>query len=242
MKQRSQVDWAAYAQAYDLMAANNPAYQDIIHRLKVASNAWRIEPNDVIVDLGAGTGNFSCTLASRFPECQVLHIDVDQGMNHVASQKATALHLQNFHVVAQNMLHLHLKPNSIASLVTVHALYTLPDPIKVIRRMREWLKTGGVIFACDLGRVLNVTDWAAYLFRESLKRRGVTRTLVLFLRGRVVAQQNRRIVRSQLNGEYWTHDLSTYRTVFQQEGFLISEATTCYRGDSDLIIAFKAPS
>lgn len=83
----AQVDWTAYAQRYDLMASHNPAYQAILAQLHTVSRTWPLSSGDVVVDLGAGTGNFSYLLAEQLRMCRVLHIDVDRGMNQAARQK-----------------------------------------------------------------------------------------------------------------------------------------------------------
>ncbi len=88
MPDLSNVDWNSYAEVYDLMADNNPAYQDLIAQFKHAIATWCIEPRSTLADLGAGTGNFSIELAQAFPTCQVIHLDANPEMNHLAERHA----------------------------------------------------------------------------------------------------------------------------------------------------------
>ncbi len=45
MRKALNVNWHSYAEVYDLMADNNPAYQDLIAQFQQAIAAWRIEPH-----------------------------------------------------------------------------------------------------------------------------------------------------------------------------------------------------
>src|ERR1700689_3195308 len=74
-----QIDWTAYAQVYDLMAENNPAYQEILLRCLETIAHWNLPPGSRIIDLGAGTGNFSVRIAQALPQCRILHVDANTG-------------------------------------------------------------------------------------------------------------------------------------------------------------------
>ena len=235
----AEVDWSSYAQAYDLMAENNPAYQDILERFKAETNKWALPPQSTLCDLGSGTGNFSLALASSFPHCRVLHIDADEKMNELAQHKAKGNQISNIEFITRDVETLSFDAQSLSVITSVHALYPLQHPQALIARLYEWLKPGGYLFVCDLGRVLNVKDWAAYLFVESIRKHGLAHTLGLFYRGRAIAKHNRHISRFQRTGAYWTHGQSTFRKVFEQAGFEVVSCECAYRGYSDIIVCRK---
>jgi ubiquinone/menaquinone biosynthesis C-methylase UbiE len=236
---RPNVNWTAYASAYDLMAENNPAYREIVEWCLREAHLWALDPGDMIADVGAGTGNFSIPLADLFPRCKVMHVDGDQGMIARARRKAAAQNVHNITFMTQDIAASQIAPGSLGAVVTVHTLYTLPNPTQVIKAMHTWLRPGGYLFACDLGRLMNVGDWARYLFLESYRRHGLARTLSMFVRGRVVARQNRLITCMQREGSYWLHSLEDYTTVFRCAGFMIEKAFETYRGYSDVIVCRK---
>jgi ubiquinone/menaquinone biosynthesis C-methylase UbiE len=239
MVEISKVDWRAYAEVYDLMAVNNPAYQDLLTQFRSMINQWILEPQSTLVELGAGTGNFSIELARAFPECMVVHLDADQRMNLLAESKATAQKLQNIHFVSNVIQEVQFPVESLSAVVMVHALYTFPNPREVISKIFKWLIPGGYLFACDVGSVANVSDWATYLFGEWYRRHGLWRTFQLFYKGRVVTQQNRLIARAQREGVYWTHTSAEFREAFESARFEIITDQKAYRKTSDLIVARK---
>jgi trans-aconitate methyltransferase len=63
------------------MAENNPAYQALVREVAEVVDAWSIPAGLPIVDIGAGTGNFSILLATRFPGSTVIHVDASADMN-----------------------------------------------------------------------------------------------------------------------------------------------------------------
>ncbi len=239
MVEMSQVDWSSYAEAYDLMAVNNPAYQELLEKFRQTISQWRLEPHSTLVELGAGTGNFSIELACMFPECMILHLDADPRMNHSAESKAAVQKLQNMRFLSKDIQEVQFERESLSALVMVHALYAFPRPREVISKTFEWLTPGGYLFVCDVGSVAQVSDWATYLFRESYRRQGLWRTVQFFYKGRVVAQQNRRIARAQKAGVYWTHTSAEFRAAFTSVGFEIMTDQKTYRNTSDLIVARK---
>ncbi len=234
------VDWRSYAAVYDLMAEINPAYQELVDAYRrFATQLW-LHPDDLLLELGAGTGNFSLVAADEWPKCRVLHVDANEGMNDQARRKREALGLTNVEMRTQDVATLDLPDESVTVVTVVHALYAFPDPAAVIRRMFRWLRPGGSVFACDPGRPLDMTEWARYLFQSSRAERGWLRTAWLFWRGRDVARQNRRIARSQVAGAYWRHDAQSFAQAFTDAGFEVEFSRPAYRGASDLLVARKA--
>lgn len=234
------VHWNSYAHVYDLMAENNPGYQDILKRFKAEISKWILLPQSTLCDLGSGTGNFSLALASSFPHSRVLHIDADDKMNELAQNKARDGRISNIEFIIKDMETISFDAQSLSAITSVHALYPLQHPQALVARLYEWLKPGGYLFVCDLGRVLNVKDWAAYLFVESMRKHGLLGTLSLFYRGRAIAKHNRHISQFQRTGVYWTHDQSIFRKVFEQAGFEVVSCECAYRSYSDMIVCRKS--
>ena len=239
MPEKMRVDWHSYAEVYDLMADNNPAYQDLVTQYKQAIAGWRLEPRSKLADLGAGTGNFSIELAQAFPACRVTHLDASTEMNRVAERKANARCVKNLRFVAMDIDAAPFEASSLSAITTVHALYAFPDPKDVIVRMFEWLQPGGYLFACDAGRMGKVSNWVVYLLREFYRRQGLRRTLQFYYRARVVTRQNRLIAKAQRDGLYWTHTHAEFRAAIESAGFEIDAAHEAYRGVSDLVVACK---
>lgn len=233
------IDWTSYANVYDLMAASNPAYRAIVATLERELAAWRVDSGAKLLDLGSGTGNFSVPLARAFGGHRVLCVDSDPAMNEEARRKADGLGLRNMETVEADIERVDFAPGTLAAIVCVHALYTLDDPASVIRRMYAWTSPGGYVFVCDLGRVLALGDWSAYLFKELTRRHGLIGALSVFRRGAQVMKQNRRIVQAQKSHRFWTHSHAEFRAAFEEAGFDVLRSTVCYRGYSDLVIARK---
>jgi ubiquinone/menaquinone biosynthesis C-methylase UbiE len=232
-------DWSRYAAAYDLMAEMNPAYGDLLADFQRAIAGWKIEPGEVLADFGAGTGNFSVKLAGQFPQCEVRHVDSNAVMNARAAEKARTAGLDNFQVQAADLQEVSFAPGSLAGIVTVHALYTQPDPQGLMRRMNGWLRPGGCAFLCNAGRLMSVADWRKYLLRESLRRHGLRRTVYAFWRGRVVARENAKIAELQRNGTFWTHTTEEFLQAVASAGFTVLDHYTAYRGCSDVVLCRK---
>lgn len=234
------VDWRSYAAVYDLMAEINPAYQDLVNGYRRFILQQWLHPEDLLLELGAGTGNFSLVAADEWPECHVLHVDASEAMNDEARRKRDAMGLTNLEIRSQDIAQLDLPDESATVITAVHALYAFPDPQAVIRDMFRWLRPGGTVFACDPGRPLDMREWARYLFRSARAERGLLRSVWLFWRCREVAAQNRRIAQSQQAGSYWRHDASSFAQAFADAGFEVAHCRSAYRGASDLLVARKA--
>ena len=233
------IDWTCYAQVYDLMAANNPAYGSIVTTLREEMATWHLEPDGPVVDLASGTGNFSVPLARAFPDNPVRCVDSDAEMNRAVRRKAARMGLSNLETQQADVGSARFAPESVSAVVCVHALYTFRDPIDVIRKTYSWLRPGGYVFACDLGRELDLRDWSGYLLREMVRRHGWLHSISAFCRGGAVVQQNRRIARAQRRRKYWTHTHAEFRSAFEAAGFDIVRSAICYRGYSDLVVARK---
>jgi ubiquinone/menaquinone biosynthesis C-methylase UbiE len=218
------------------MAENNPAYQDLIRRFEACAHGWQIPPGATLVDIGAGTGNFSLPLARLFPRCPVVHLDAEPDMNAAAERKARRLGLGNITFRTENIAQVDFPAGSVAAVVAVHCLYAFASPGQVLGRVRRWLRPQGYLYACDPGQSPDMLAWSSYIFRESCKRRGLIRTVGMFYRGRIVAQQNRRIAAAQRSGRYWRHSHEVFCRTLRDAGFSIAASEKVYRGCSDLAV------
>lgn len=233
------VDWSCYARGYDLVTRLNPAYQDILQRVRAAASRWSLSNGDTIVEIGAGTGNVSTLLAGLFPRCSVIHADTDLTMNALAAEKGKRLGLANLQIVEADASALSFDEGSVAAVVCIHSLYTFDDPLDLIARATRWLKPGGAFLACDLGREMNVADWRKYMVRQLVAQLGLWKAVRIILKTREVAMQNRRITAEQRLGRYWLHSLDDFRQAFEAHALVVEEAAVCFRGYSDFVACTK---
>ena len=207
--------------------------------MKYAAN-WGISAWDQIADIGAGTGQYSLGLAQLFPEAQILHIDSDPGMNLVAQSKSHELAVNNLLVIDQKIEHLILPKNYLKALVSVHALYLLPNPMSMLIKMYNWLEPGGEAILVDTGRLLSVLPWQWATGKHLLWNHGWKKTLEIFRAGNVISQHHRRIRKMQRRGVCWAHSHQEFIQAVQAAGFHIEESGITFRGASDWVRVRKS--
>jgi len=235
------VDWHSYAGCYDLLCDMNPAYAELISHFAHFIEK-RVSPTARILDVGAGTGNFILSGAQIATNAQWTHLDADDAMNGIASRKYASAHLA-VQVIQQQGEHSAFASGSFDLVISINAMYAMPNPQRILRNIARWLVPGGLLYLVDLGRIQNTFDWTQFLVRENAKRLGLLRTLsVLLNEGRVISSQNRRIAKLQRAGRYWKHSQVELGLALKQCGFVVEQIEACYRGYSDRAIARREHS
>lgn len=233
------IDWRSYASVYDVMAELNPAYRQLLDDYTAFVARLDLAPGDVLVDLGAGTGNYSLAAAGARPGCRVVHVDASAAMNDLARAKAVSRGLANVEIRTCSVDGFDPPEGSVALVTAVHSLYTFPDPPAVALRIGRWLRPGGVVWAVDPSGRMEVGEWRRYIFRHSCRERGLGRTLAMLWRARAVAAHNRRIDAALTRGELWGKDAAALCSAFEAAGLVVSELSATYRGCSHRLVAHK---
>jgi ubiquinone/menaquinone biosynthesis C-methylase UbiE len=234
------LDWTSYATQYDLMADNNPWYDELLRHCVSVVTGWNLKEGDTLADFAAGTGNFSIAIARALPKVAVLHVELNEAMIRQAEAKAAKIGLSNWRVVPLDLGSDEWPLPELAGAVTIHALYAMSQPKEVVRRMCSRLRPGAYVYAADAARQLDVKDWVRALFVESVKKNGLFKTISLFCRSGVVRRENKKFSQAQRSGTIWTHQLSEFRHTFEEQNLkILFESDQFYRGVDDLIIAQK---
>lgn len=234
------IDWSSYAEVYDMIFEYNPAYQELVAKFQDVISEWEITPQASILDIGAGTGNFSLAAANRFSNNTVYHLDSDMQMNKFAKCKADTRKLTNIEFIHTPIESLDWsKFSNLQAVSCVHALYIMQNPQNVINAIYQALQPGGYVFLCNPGRILNITDWSKYFIKHLFQKHGFVATLQIVFRGRQIFKQNKIVRQLQLDGTYWTHSHEEFCDVVKNVGFKIIKAEKVFRDYSDLIVAIK---
>ena len=133
------------AATYDAAAVLQAQVRDeLLHRLEVL----RMEP-EVVVDLGAGTGQASIALKRRYPGGRVVAMDIAHGMLLQARKRQTLL--RRFDRIVADAAALPLGDASVDMLFSSLMLQWCNDPDQVLRECRRVLRPGGVLHFTTLG-------------------------------------------------------------------------------------------
>jgi arsenite methyltransferase len=102
-----------------------------------------------VIELGCGPGFYSCGLAERFPQIEVLGVDRSPSQLDWARQKRNTLGLNNCRFQSDNVLELS-HPNSSFDVLIASRLFTvLPNRRRAVAEMYRVLKPGGRCFIAE---------------------------------------------------------------------------------------------
>jgi ubiquinone/menaquinone biosynthesis C-methylase UbiE len=236
---KTDLSWSEYARKYDMLLAYNPFYQSLFKQVMTKTDHWNIEEGDVLIDIGAGTGNYSCALAEKFPQAHVIHIDSDAGMIRVAETKKQARKLENLEIRRTDINHLQMADHSLKAVLCIHSIYTLSNPSVTLKHIYNWLVPGGHGIIVDPGRKVNVLHWQWAIGSRLIRTYGMLKTLKILKAGKAVSKQNKAIRKLQDEGTYWTHTHEEFCTAIEEASFTILEHETTFRTISDLAVVTK---
>ena len=236
---KTNLSWSEYALKYDMLLQYNPFYQELFKDIIARTDRWLIKEGDVILDIGAGTGNYSCAIAKKFPQARVIHIDNDTVMNSIAERKKINQNLENLEVKTLDIDQLNFDENSVKALVSIHSLYTLSEPIKTLEAMHKFMSPGGHGIIVDAGRKVNVLEWQLAICYELIRKYGILQALKIMQEGKGVSRQNRSIRKLQDEGKYWVHTHDEFCQIIKDLSFTVIENKTTFRNISDLVVVTK---
>ena len=226
------VDWTAYSNEYDLLLKHIPEYQSLISDFSVFVQD-RVSSADKILDVGAGTANYSHAVLRVNSEQNITILEPDAGMINVAQAKLSDFRNLTF---LESTLEETPLTNTFDGVVWGHSLYTMPDPVKRLQEVRSACKDGAWLYIVDIGRRMDVGEWRRYLLSHLFKTIGIWETLKLTWQSRQVAEQNRQVMNYQDSGRYWMHSPDEFREALTKTGWAIECQKVVYRGFSDLAI------
>src|SRR3990172_7433455 len=136
-KRHVQRAYAIYSPIYDFL------FDWIFHPGRfTAIQQLGIQPNDRILEVGIGTG---LNLPLYPMNCQLIGIDLSEGMLEKAQAKVAELGLDNVTLKVMDASAMDFADNEFDRTLATYVISAVPDPLGVLREMRRVTKPGGTI-------------------------------------------------------------------------------------------------
>lgn len=150
------------AQEVEIYDSYMQKMRNIIPEVEKVKTEIKLGPNDIVLDIGTGTGEMAIGLAKY---CQkVLAIDVSKAMIDYALQKARKRGVENIDCKQAGFLTFACPPESLTAVISQFALHHLPDFWKAvaIKRIYNSLKPGGKFYLQDTVLPSAVADYELF--------------------------------------------------------------------------------
>ncbi|MEL6441953.1 MAG: class I SAM-dependent methyltransferase [Cyanobacteria bacterium J06621_8] len=102
-----------------------------------------LKPDDVVADIGAGTGYFSLRIAKSLSEGKVYAVDIQPEMLDALSARQQAQEIDNVETILSSEDNPHLPPASIDLAFMVDAYHEFSYPREMMMGIMQALKPGG---------------------------------------------------------------------------------------------------
>ncbi len=109
----------------------------------------KLRPDEVVADVGAGSGYFSFRIAEQVPDGKVMAIDIQPEMLQLIEERATEEEVGNIELVLGEVDNPNLPPNSIDAALMVDAYHEFSHPFEMINGLYNALRPGGRIFLLE---------------------------------------------------------------------------------------------
>jgi precorrin-6B methylase 2 len=108
-----------------------------------------LEANDVVADIGAGTGYMTVRLAEKVPEGEVLAVDIQPEMLDLLDERLENEGITTVTTIQGDEAKPHLAPESIDLALMVDAYHEFEYPHEMMQNLREALKPGGRVVLAE---------------------------------------------------------------------------------------------
>ncbi|MCQ2973815.1 MAG: bifunctional demethylmenaquinone methyltransferase/2-methoxy-6-polyprenyl-1,4-benzoquinol methylase UbiE [Bacteroidales bacterium] len=143
------------APKYDLLNHSLTLGIDKIWRRKAIKLAAQNNPNNIL-DIAAGTGDFTILEAKKTNAKEIIGVDISQNMLNVAIQKAEKLNLQNkIKFIKADSLDLPFSDNSFDSVTVGFGVRNFADIPAGLTEIYRILKPGGRLVVLELSEPSN---------------------------------------------------------------------------------------
>ena len=102
-----------------------------------------LESDDVVADIGSGTGYFSLRIAPRVPRGGVVAVDIQPEMNAILEKNAESMGIENVKTVLGTITDTRIPPESVDVILFVDAYHEFSHPWEMKRSLMKALKPGG---------------------------------------------------------------------------------------------------
>ncbi len=105
----------------------------------------RVNVSDCIIDYGCGTGTLSIEVSGNVKE--IIGIDISKNMIKIAKQKTKNRNIENIEYIKTTLFDERFKKESFDIILAFNVLHFLKDTTKVVQRINELLKPGGLLIS-----------------------------------------------------------------------------------------------
>jgi arsenite methyltransferase len=122
---------------------------DTARMIKALWPGGRSRPGQKLIELGCGPGFYSCNLAERFPEIEVVGIDRSPKQLAWAREKRNQRGLTNCRFKSDNVLELSPEDETFDILIASRLFTVLPNRRRAVAEMYRVLRPGGRCFIAE---------------------------------------------------------------------------------------------
>jgi|TARA_B100001093_G_scaffold470833_1_gene492605 ubiquinone/menaquinone biosynthesis C-methylase UbiE len=108
-----------------------------------------LKPNEVVADIGAGSGYFSFRIAKLVPQGRVLSVDIQQEMLDIIELRKEEDGVKNITGILGEIDNPRLEIESIDAAIMVDAYHEFSHPFEMINGIYNALRPGGRIFLLE---------------------------------------------------------------------------------------------
>jgi FkbM family methyltransferase len=108
-----------------------------------------LKPNDVVADIGAGTGYFSFRIAPLIPKGKVFAVDIQPEMLDIIKSLKKEKNISNVEPILATVSNPNLPPESVDLAIMVDAYHEFEYPLEVMQGIVSALKPGGRVILVE---------------------------------------------------------------------------------------------
>ncbi len=146
--------WYMGREIADVMGASGAAWLERDERQKeenteLAIQNMRLTPNEVVADIGAGSGYYTFRMAKLVPQGKVYAVDIQDEMLTLLNNKKQELKANNVEVVKSSDSSCNLPDGSVDLAILVDVYHELAYPHEMLQSLRKALKKDGKLLLIE---------------------------------------------------------------------------------------------